>query len=95
MWDPSGLSLHAAARLHERIVMDGTAAPLEAELRQHYDRHGLSPKAMLQLRWRVGELGDLEEPESEPETPKPAPKARKGGDARRRRLMRSIDGGKA
>lgn len=61
MWDPSGRSMHAMALLHhelmldeERDAKDRKASSLTAEMRQHEDRHGLTPKAMLQLRWRVG-----------------------------------------
>lgn len=38
------------------------AVKASPEIRQHQDRHGMNPKAMLQLRWRV--LDD--EPEVEP-----------------------------
>lgn len=58
MWDPSGRSLHALALLHHELMIDefreqSRAASISAEMRQHEDRHGLTPKAMLQLRWRV------------------------------------------
>lgn len=58
MWDPSGRSLHTLALLHHDLMLDELreqprAASLSAEMRQHEDRHGLTPKAMLQLRWRV------------------------------------------
>ena len=83
MWDPSGFTLEPAARLHEAIVRGAPSKGLEAELRQHYDRHGLSPKSLLQLRWTIGEPGDQEQ--APPATPRP----RK--DARRRRLLRAVD----
>ena len=59
MWDPSGRSLHALALLHHELMLDqhreqSRAASISAEMRQHEDRHGLTPKAMLQMRWRVG-----------------------------------------
>lgn len=58
MWDPSGRSLHTMALLHHELMLDEAAehkraASISAEIRQHEDRHGLTPKAMLQLRWRV------------------------------------------
>lgn len=56
MWDQSGRTLHAWAILHHHYVTDEKGervASLAAEMRQHEDRHGLSPKAMLQLRWRI------------------------------------------
>lgn len=59
-WDSSGRTLHALAILHHQLVIDGALPPaqskassISAEMRQIEDRHGLSPKAMLQLRWRV------------------------------------------
>jgi hypothetical protein len=52
---------------HDLVVGDRAAASVSAELRQHEDRHGLNPKAMLQLRWRVvDENADL------PDNAKPA-----------------------
>jgi hypothetical protein len=60
MWDPTGRTLHTLAILHHQLVIDQTldadksrAASVAAEMRQHEDRHGLTPKAMLQLRWKV------------------------------------------
>ncbi len=58
MWDQSGRSMHTLALLHHELMTsnDGAwakAAKVSAEMRQHEDRHGLTPKAMLQLRWRV------------------------------------------
>ena len=60
MWDPSGRSLHTLALLHHQLMLDSTlppaatrAASISAEMRQHEDRHGLTPKSLLQLRWRV------------------------------------------
>jgi hypothetical protein len=35
------------------MVAGGDIVRIAAEMRQHEDRHGLNPKAMLQLRWRV------------------------------------------
>lgn len=54
-WDQSGRSMHTLALLHHELMTDtGNAAKISAEMRQHEDRHGLTPKAMLQLRWRIG-----------------------------------------
>lgn len=59
-WDQTGRSLHAYALLHHELMLDGAREPkdrrvasITAEMRQHEDRHGLSVKAKLQLRWRV------------------------------------------
>jgi hypothetical protein len=54
MWDQSGATLHVLAALYDDLIGGASdAARVSAEIRQHEDRHGLSPKAMLQLRWRV------------------------------------------
>lgn len=54
-WDQTGRSMHTLALLHHELMTDaGNAAKISAEMRQHEDRHGLTPKAMLQLRWRIG-----------------------------------------
>lgn len=53
-WDQTGRSMHTLALLHHEMMVDGgSAAKIAAEMRQHEDRHGLTPKAMAQLRWRV------------------------------------------
>lgn len=54
VWDQSGRTLHRWAWLHADLILGkGAAGPLSAEMRQIEDRHGLSPKALLQLRWRL------------------------------------------
>jgi len=73
-WDQTGRTLHAWAALHHDLVEGERAvAGVAAEMRNIADRHGLNPKAMLQLRWRIAE--------SEPE--EVAPK-RASAEARRR-----------
>jgi len=55
-WDQSGRTLHTLALLHHHLVTNDKGdrvATIAGEMRQHEDRHGLTPKAMLQLRWRV------------------------------------------
>ncbi len=59
-WDQTGRTLHTLAMLHHQLAIDEALTPdksrastIAAEMRQHEDRHGLTPKAMLQLRWRV------------------------------------------
>ncbi len=90
MWDPSGMSLWAAARLYEAMVQgDSAIAPLSAELRQIEDRHGLNPKAMLQLRWRVADPGDLEGVAAVPVASGPSSTSPRS--ARRRRVLRALD----
>ena len=53
MWEPSGASLWVLATLIDDLVGGETAAKVSSEIRAHEDRHGLSPKSLLQLRWRV------------------------------------------
>lgn len=58
-WDQSGRTLHTWAALHHDLVMDERAtASISAEMRQHEDRHGLNPAALLRLRWRIIDLPD-------------------------------------
>jgi hypothetical protein len=53
-WDPSGISLWTYAHLVDLLVTAKYPAHrLSPELRAHEDRHGLNPKAMATLRWRV------------------------------------------
>jgi hypothetical protein len=54
MWEQDGSTLWTLARLYDDMV-SGRSEPVKvsAEMRQIEDRHGLNPKAMLQLRWRV------------------------------------------
>lgn len=54
MWEQDGSTLWTLARLHDDMV-SGRSEPVKVspEMRQIEDRHGLNPKAMLQLRWRV------------------------------------------
>jgi len=83
-WAPDDPELHRLALLHE-VVWAAAVPPvgLLAEMRQIEDRHGLNPKAMLQLRWMVAEAAA-------------APAARPAGQAdraRRDRMMRLADAG--
>lgn len=55
------------------------------EARQLEDRYGLNPRALVQLRWIVGEL----------EPDEPDPPARRKSSARRRAAITVIDGGGA
>lgn len=60
VWDQSGRTLFRLALLHELLDAGGVAvAGLASEMRQIEDRHGLSPKSLLQLRWRIVEAGDV------------------------------------
>jgi hypothetical protein len=55
-WDQTGRSLWTLAALFDSMaagLVDVTKC--SAEMRQHEDRHGLNPKAMLQLRWVIAE----------------------------------------
>lgn len=53
LWDQTGASAVPMAVLWEDLQHNPEKTHIIlAELRQHDDRHGLNPKAMLQLRWR-------------------------------------------
>ena len=64
MWEPSGATLHVAAAIFDDVIRGKTAANrASAELRQHFDRHGIGgPRSLVVLRWRIAE----EAPESPP-----------------------------
>ena len=64
IWREDGSTLHALAPLWEGIFAGGEMQLAPNEIRQHEDRHGLSPKAMETLRWRIA-----------PVTPAPTPGA--------------------
>lgn len=52
-WPDNDSSLFRLAALHERFWQgDATGAEM-SEMRQIEDRHGLNPKALMQLRWRI------------------------------------------
>ena len=54
MWDASGSSLFVWAKLIDDLISGRSeAVKVSGELRQIEDRHGLTPKAMMQLRWRI------------------------------------------
>lgn len=87
MWDPSGVTLWGAARVHEAIATGGTSPAREAELRHAEDAHGLSPMALQRLRWRVGGPVGVVEDLDPPAVPVDNGKAT---SARRRRLNRAL-----
>lgn len=62
-WDQSGRTLWRLAELRDDAFVGGSIpAAISSEMRQIEDRHGLNPKAMLQLRWRVIDDGDEQGP---------------------------------
>ncbi len=83
MWESSGSTLWALACLYDDLIAGrADAAKVSSEVRQHEDRHGLSPKALLQLRWRL--VG--------PEGAEPAKRSRKSSrsSAERRKQLRVV-----
>ena len=82
-WLTDDPELPRLALMHETVWSSSRpSAALLTEMRQIEDRHGLSPKAMLQLRWIVAEPAPSE-------APKPKPKT----NPRKDRVLRMIDGG--
>jgi hypothetical protein len=80
MWDQTGRTLHRWALLYDQLVNDPEApAGLHGQLLQLEDRHGMSPAAMLKLRWSVAA--------AEAPTP-PAPTPAKAD--RRRRVLEQV-----
>lgn len=58
-WDQDGTTLHGWALLHASMAINGVTSAGLGELRSIEGLHGLSPKAMVQLRWRVtGDTGN-------------------------------------
>ena len=59
-WDQSGVSLERWLLLEELVWRDpGRAFRYAAELRAIEDLHGLTPKAMLGLRWKVASVPNV------------------------------------
>ncbi|MGH9002435.1 MAG: hypothetical protein ACRDYV_04835 [Acidimicrobiia bacterium] len=95
MWEQDGSTLRALACLYDDLISNRVeAARVSPEIRQHEDRHGLNPKSMLQLRWRVvtpDEWRSLEEEEAAKRVKGSAPRpAAKGSAGRRRAALRVI-----
>jgi hypothetical protein len=60
MWEPDGSTLWTLAMIYDDVIAGRVeTGKVSNEIRQHEDRHGLNPKAMLQLLWR---FADDEEP---------------------------------
>jgi hypothetical protein len=88
MWDKSGTSVWTLALLTDDMISKRVpVSRVSAERRAHEDRHGLTPKSLLQLRWRV--MANV--PVAEPVLP--ADEA--SSEARRRRMRVIQDGGAA
>lgn len=67
MWDQSGRTLHALAILQDDLIVtarkpgassSAALTTLVAQMRQIQARHGLDPRAMADMKWRVGEPGE-------------------------------------
>lgn len=90
VWKQDGSTLFVLAALYDDLISGkATPAQVSAEMRQHEDRHGMSPKAMLQLRWRIVD-------EAQP-APPPAPARRRSTkakvvelDPRRKRVLEQL-----
>lgn len=89
-WKDDGSTLLVLAALYDDLISGRSdPAKVSAEMRQHEDRHGLNPKAMLQLRWR---LDDGEQTTTTPIAPKRRTKPAKVVelDPRRKRVMEQL-----
>ena len=59
-WDQSGRTMHVWAALHHDLAEGERAtASISAEMRQHEDRHGLNPAALLRLRGHYFAIGTV------------------------------------
>jgi len=64
-WEQDGKTLWTLACLYDDLIAGRSeASKVSAEMRQHEDRHGLNPKAMRQLLWRVVADEAPEQPEA-------------------------------
>jgi len=55
-WDPSGVTLARLAELFDaKLAKEVGLVAASAEMRQIEDRHGLSDKALMMLRWEISE----------------------------------------
>ena len=88
-WDQTGKSLHDWAMLHAKASIDGPTPAMTAEMRQHTDRHGLNPAALMRLRWRI--VADVAEA---PTVPASRTKKASGLDRMARALKVVADGEK-
>jgi hypothetical protein len=85
-WDQSGKTLHGWAQLHAHCELSGPQPSRVAEMRQHEDRHGLNPRALMQLRWRVVS--------SEPDVvPVVSAKVKRSGMDRKSRMLKVVQDG--
>lgn len=75
-WEADGSTLHHWATVHARMSIEGPTAALMGELRQIEDRHGVSPAAMMRLRWRLVDTVALEQAQA-PAKGKAKPKSRR------------------
>jgi len=96
-WDQTGRTLHGLLHAKwlltevevvernglELAVPGAPRAAILAEMRQIEDRHGLNPKAMLQLRWRIVDADTVTATTTKPKTTR-----------RRDPRLRAINGGK-
>jgi hypothetical protein len=88
-WDQTGLTLHSWALMKAKGDLLGPNASMLGELRQIEDRHGLSPKALLQLRWKVGGNPAAEQAETAKSTRTAKPRPRSN---RKDRLLKIVEG---
>lgn len=81
-WKPDGSTMVPFALLMDDVVAGRVEiARASGEIRQHQDRHGLNPKAMLQLRWRLSS--------GEPSTPE-RPATKRKTDGRRKAALKLV-----
>lgn len=94
MWERDNPALARLAFLHQKFWGGDATSADGTEMRQIEDRHGLNPKGLRDLRWRVVDADDPAAAEPAPSTSRKAP-ARKPStaQARRKRALKVIEGG--
>lgn len=84
MWVKDGSTLFTLACLYDDLITEAKgSSALSAEIRQHEDRHGLSPKSLMSLRWRIDPA----------ENPTKSPRSTGRYEHLRRGRLHIVDGG--
>ena len=87
MWDADDDELARLAYSHQKFWSGDTTSAETTEMRQIEDRHGLNPKGLRDLRWR------LVDGEGIPDETARAAAPKRSASARRKRALKIIPGG--
>lgn len=85
-WDDDDASMFRLAALYDLFWRGEATAANQSEMRQIEDAHGLSPKSMLALRWRLAST------DPEERATAPAKTTRRKVDPKRRAALKLVEG---